>query len=229
MNRNTIYLSEAAEPSFKQYIREMLPRLSTPSGEAALQEVRATDRTDAAVASHADLYHCSLGSRIVSGMPAGPSYPENIGFNGVRLGSYFIHNLRYTAPEVRAEAERLGLTPVNVKQGYTKCSLVVVESGCSRQKRPAVITADRGIAKVLAPLPIDMLLIEEGHVRLPGFPYGFLGGASGAIGTDLLFHGNLNLHPNYTQIVEFIQAKGKNPVWFTGFPLTDIGSIITLL
>jgi hypothetical protein len=73
-----------------------------------------------------------------------------------------------------------------VKQGYTKCSLVVVDE-------KSVITSDMGLAAALQRFEIDVLLISQGHVALPGLQYGFLGGASGRAGDEILFNGTCPL------------------------------------
>ena len=50
-----------------------------------------------------------------------------------------------------------------------------------------VITEDTGIAAALSEkTDIDVLLIEKGHVKLDGYPYGFFGGCCGLIENDLL-------------------------------------------
>ncbi|WP_130864351.1 DUF6873 family GME fold protein [Bacilliculturomica massiliensis] len=210
------------------YSQEIYPQVKACISRfpgAVPAEIRPSALTYAAVASHADLYCCALGDRILTGVPAGPDYPLNTGFCGVQLGEFFVHNLRFTAPEVRSEVKRLGLTEINVRQGYTKCGLVVVNGG----RKPAVITSDRGLEKALAPYPIDVLTVSTGHVLLPGFPYGFLGGASGLLGHTVLFHGDLSAHPDFHRICAFIRARDRTPLWFPGLPLSDIGSIITLL
>ena len=235
--------------------RSPLPCANGPE-DLGLIQVPPSALTYPAAASHPDLYHCPINGRMVSGEPAGYSYPHNVGFCGVQLGQYFVHNLKYTAPALMQAVREAGLSLINVKQGYTKCSLVVVEAalpingaagardasgangaaGASGAAltvgnscvRPAVITSDRGIEKALAPYPIDVLLIRPGHVVLPGFPLGFLGGASGLVGRRVVFHGDLLAHPDFLRIRRFIEERNKEAAWFSGFPLTDIGSIVTL-
>lgn len=229
MAATDIYISAQAHPSVKEY----LERLAKPWG-GILREVAATHKTYPAAAAHPDLYFCALGGRILSGAPAGPAYPENIGFNGVQLGGFFVHNLKYTCDSVLAQVRQLGLTEINVKQGYTNCSLVIVDDGlCGPAfqplRRPAVITSDRGIVRSLSPYPIDVLTVQPGHVLLPGLPFGFLGGASGRVGRQIIFHGDLSAHPDFLQICSFCRQRNREPLWFPDFALTDIGSIITLL
>ena len=92
----------------------------------------------------------------------------------------------------------------------------------------SVITADRGIVSALKKCPdIDVLPISQGFVRLEKFEYGFLGGASGKVGNEIVFNGDLSAHPDYEAICRFIEARGLSVKYFPGYPLTDIGSILT--
>ena len=191
----------------------------------AFHDVKLVDRTAPvydAVSCHPDIYYCRLPNGNVFSSEAGEigeSYPQNIGFNAVCLDKYFIHNLKYTNPRLMAYVKNLGLTPINVKQGYTKCSCVVVD-GCS------VITADNGIYSALSKLDdVNVLKVTEGHVNLPGFEYGFLGGASGRVGDTVYFSGDLTKHPDFNTIEEFIHNRKLDIKWFD-FTLTDIGTII---
>ena len=172
------------------------------------------------IASHPDIYMCKInGQLIMSQGDLGYSYPENIKYNGVQLGGFFLHNLHYTAPSLLAAVHEAGLLPVQVAQGYTKCNIVLVDEN-------AIITSDKGIARAVMPLGVEVLLISPGHVNLAGFPYGFLGGASGRVGDVILFNGNLSAHPDYPQIAAFIQKRGLALRYFEEYELEDIGSII---
>lgn len=189
------------------------------------EEVILVDRTASvydAVSCHPDIYYCRLpnGDVIKADVrELGVVYPYNIGFNAVCLDKYFIHNLKYTNPRLITCAERFGLVPVNVKQGYTKCSCVVVDG-------KSIITADEGIYSVLSKIKnINVLKIRKGYVNLSGFDYGFLGGASGRVGDTLYFAGDITKHPDYEKINAFVSEKGIRMKWFD-YPLTDIGSII---
>lgn len=177
-----------------------------------------------AVACHPDIYYCRLPNGNIFSSKAGEigeKYPENIGFNAVCLDKYFIHNLKYTNPRLKAQVSELGLIAVNVKQGYTKCSCVVVNGN-------SIITADEGIYKVLSDYSdINVLKISAGYVSLYGCEYGFLGGASGKVGDTLFFNGDLSKHPDCEDIVAFSESFGVKVKWFD-YPLEDIGSIISV-
>ena len=175
------------------------------------------------IASHPDMHMCLFrdGTAIFSrpGEVSG-EYPESIRFNAVCLDRYFIHNLKYTNPRVLKAAEERGIQLVNVRQGYTKCSCVVPDG-------KSIITADRGIARVLSGLgDVEVLTVSPGHVVLSGYDYGFLGGASGLVDGVLWFAGDLSRHPDFDKIMDFLDRRKIAVRWFPDIPLTDVGSII---
>jgi len=214
---SNIYLSKFSHPLLNDYLMKLGHKICTVNGTSDVYE---------AISSHADIYMCKLGvdshSPLIIGDPStlGSSYPENIKYNAACIGKYFIHNLSYTAPSLIAKAKELNMHLVDLAQGYTKCNMVIVSDA-------AVITSDAGIAKTLQQCTdIDILLISSGHVTLNGFPYGFLGGASGKVGNKIIFNGNLSIHPDFDKIRSFIESYDLSVKYFPKYPLEDIGSII---
>ena len=189
---------------------------------------------DPAIACHADLVYCRLGAGasapVFAGAPSllGSPYPKDCRFNAVIAGPYVICRPDVTDPKLMAAAEeyirktyRKEPALISVKQGYTRCSLAVIDEN-------HVITADRGIAKALQlQKGPECLLVRPGYVQLSGYQYGFLGGTCGRVGSEIVFSGDLSAHPDFSAICCLIRSCGLTPVWFEGLPLTDIGSIIS--
>lgn len=167
------------------------------------------------------IYVCALRDGLYHGerFLLHPDYPGHAIFNGCSTGKYFIHNLKYTAPDLLEAVRREGQIQVHVAQGYAKCSCVVVDED-------SIITADRGIWKEAVKAGMDVLLIERSQVILQGYPYGFLGGASGKVGSTIIFNGDVTRHSDYARIRDFIESRGLEIVYFKDYRLTDIGSII---
>ena len=92
----------------------------------------------------------------------------------------------------------------------------------------ALITADKSIYSISQNNGLDALLISEGHVDLNGYGYGFIGGASGAVDSYVLFCGDLSNHPDGERIAEFCQKHGKAPVSLSDEPLYDYGTVMLL-
>lgn len=133
---------------------------------------------------------------------------------------------------------------IGVNQGYTRCTCLPVDNN-------SFITSDEGLAKVLEGQGADVLQISPGHILLPGFDYGFIGGCAGHIYVKgfleniypedidpesnvpmeqraIIFNGDLTSHPDSDRIIDFIQTRNILPVYFTDYPLEDIGSILAI-
>ena len=111
---------------------------------------------------------------------------------------------------------------MSIKQGYAKCSALIVDER-------SIISQDRGLTRAAAAAGLDVLQISPGHVALDGFEYGFLGGAGFKISRDkLCFTGVLDIHPDKGRILDFLSARGIRPLYLTDRPVFDIGSAIPL-
>ena len=208
-----MYVSAGAHGALTEHLRNR---------GAQICVIQPDERVGPLVRSHPDIFICktNTGAVFADRSRLGPVYPQDIPYNALFLDRYAVHNLKYSAPEVLAAADREGLQPVHVKQGYTKCSCVYVTGS-------AVITADEGIYAVLASLgDVDVLKVRPGFVLLPGADTGFLGGASGKAMGELLFNGDLDTHPDAAAIRAFCEDKEVAVRDFPGLPLTDIGSVI---
>lgn len=213
-----IYISAQANTMLCQYLKSLGFELVT-MGQLGI--------TYSPVDTHTDIFCCRMGAGrnadvfIGGKSEIGHNYPDNVKFNALCLGRYFIHNLKYTSPALLNEARKNGLTLINVKQGYTKCNVLPIDDN-------SAITSDEGIYRTLSSLhDIDVLKIRTGYVKLSGFDYGFIGGASGRVDNEIIFNGDISAHPDFNIMRDFIEARGLSVKYFTQYPLTDIGSIIS--
>ena len=149
-------------------------------------------------------------------------YPDDIAYNVGRLFGVAIHNFNHTDEKLKYYLEKEDLKFINVNQGYTKCSLAVLD-------RYTGITADLPIYEKLTGLGFEILLIQPGHILLEGQNYGFIGGASGNLSKDeFLLSGSLKEHPNREDILNFIYKKNKKLIFLSEKKIEDIGTIISL-
>ena len=145
-------------------------------------------------------------------------YPGDIAYDACQIGQFLFCNPKYTAPEIL----QLPLNLVPVKQGYTKCSVAIVSE-------KAAITEDIGIAQMMDSVGIDVLKLEPGFVKLPGYSHGFIGGASGKIASDILaFFGDISQHPQGDVVIRFCEKHGVSTLSLSDDELTDFGSLIPL-
>ena len=195
------------------------------------------DRLGRAVSSHTDLlvfpfadklfvysgevYSVLAGKALTAvAVKESPSadYPYDIYLNALTVGKYIFARKKYLSEDIAAEAERLGYTVIDVRQGYARCT------ACPISDR-AIITADKAIENAALSVGIDVLTVAEGGVELKGYPYGFIGGACGVDDDTVVFAGDIYTHPSGTRIVDFCEKHGKRVVSLSGEPLRDVGSI----
>ncbi len=149
------------------------------------------------------------------------NYPDDVKLNCIRVGNVFICNLNTVSPVVLEHMTSKGLKILDVKQGYTKCSVVPVSNN-------ALITDDISIFNSCISFGIDALLVSKGDVKLRGFDYGFIGGCSGKISEDsVIFCGNIRNHRDCEKILDFL-SKYNVKYYCSDNELTDIGSILPL-
>lgn len=148
-------------------------------------------------------------------------YPGDVLLNCVCTGKNFICNSETVSDEIFDKMKINGYNIINVKQGYTKCSVVPVSDN-------AIITDDESVDIECRKSGLDVLKISKGSVELPGFEYGFIGGATGKIAHDeIIFNGDITKHPDYKNIDLFLKKYNVRYVYFSG-NLEDIGSMISI-
>ena len=155
-------------------------------------------------------------AEIIKGMVGlKPEYPYDVPYNITLLGNFVFMNTATEQAKV-FKGEKI----INVRQGYTKCSICIVNEN-------AIITADAGIYKAAVENGIDALLISPGHIELPGMNYGFIGGATGLIAQNILtVNGEINTHPDGDKIAEFCESHGVKIIPLKRGAIRDIGSVL---
>lgn len=149
----------------------------------------------------------------------GPAYPNDVGLCICQTEEYVIYNPKTVSSKV---IPYLKGTKIPVNQGYARCSVCVVSND-------SIITADAAIAKTAATAGMNVLMIHPGHIRLDGYDYGFIGGATIKISDSVLaFTGTIESHPDQNSILEFLEKHGVTPVFLTNDPIFDIGGAVAL-
>ncbi len=146
------------------------------------------------------------------------SYPGDILLNGAMIGKNIFGRLDSLSEEIISNADKLGFSLHNVRQGYAKCSVCTLSDN-------ALITADKSIAIAAESAGIEALRIREGHVALDGYSFGFIGGASGLDGENVFFCGDINTHPDGEIIEAFCHKHGRKAVSLSNELLYDVGTI----
>ncbi len=194
---------------------------------------------DERLAGHCDLTAVHLGKNILAvqktaaadcetinniklirtDVPKKPEYPYDAGLNICIVGDNLIYNPKSADAQT---VSHLGCTRLCCKQGYTKCSVCVVDEN-------SIITADRKIAAIAAAAGMYVLTVSEKLAALDGFEHGFIGGASFKISAnEIAFTGVINDTSERLRIERFLNERGISAVYLTQMPLLDIGSAIPI-
>ena len=155
--------------------------------------------------------------------PILPEYPHDIAFNLALIDGKIYGKTDFSAEEIISFAKGNDIDMVSVKQGYTKCSTIILGN-------EAIITADLGIATAAEENGISVLKTENSPsaVKIVGYDYGFIGGACGVFNKKVYFAGDILTHPDGSRIVDFCNHHGFDTVSLCDGMLTDIGGIIFL-
>ncbi len=151
------------------------------------------------------------------------NYPNDIAYNVAVVGKRAFCNKKATEGKLKEFLINDGLDLIDCRQGYAKCSICVVDEN-------SIITADRGIMEKAKAVGMDVLLIESGGIDLPGYDYGFIGGATVKLNKNLLaFTGTIEHLINANEIKEFLKNKNIEPIYLTNEIIFDVGSIIPII
>ena len=152
-------------------------------------------------------------------------YPKDISYNVCTIGDYAIHNFKYTSKKIIDLLYSLDYKLINVKQGYTNCSIAVIDDN-------SLIVSDKGLYKELSKYDLDILFIDNKlDIKLlngSGYSnkHGFIGGCISRIGDSIIVFGDLSKIDNNNIIRNFILNKKLNIIEFKELDVIDYGGII---
>ena len=153
-------------------------------------------------------------------------YPNDIKYNVCIIGNYAVHNFKYTDKVVLKELKENGYELINVEQGYTNCSVAVIDES-------SVITTDRKIAEKLIANNISVLLLDyTPDIKLKdeygnySNMNGFIGGAIGRVDNNIIVFGDLNKIDRENKIRDFIKIRNLKLIYFKDLDVIDYGGIV---
>lgn len=169
-------------------------------------------------------YKASLsayGFEVVAGKKKlGGTYPHDCAYNACVVGKICLMNTKISDEVLANTLLKKGITPVHVNQGYAKCSVCVVG-------KDLILTDDEAIRRAAESVGIRVISAPRGFVRLDGFSYGFIGGATGMLDKHtLLING---IPPAEASFLRELCDEGIKVKYLKKTPVYDIGSIIPLM
>ncbi|MEG1343996.1 MAG: hypothetical protein RSD14_00570 [Clostridia bacterium] len=181
--------------------------------------------------SYFSKYHNSVSNKfnIVCGDECVLSkYPLDILYNVCIIGKYAIHNFKYTDKTVVDSIEKHGLSKIDISQGYSKCSIALIDD-------KSCIVTDKKIALILKKIGIDVIYIpvEDVNISLknggkPSNMSGFIGGAMSRIEDCFVIFGDKKNIQGFSKIEKYILSKGIKIIDFPGLGLVDYGGIVQI-
>ena len=202
--------------------------------------VRRADNLPEPICSHADLQVLPLGGdlaavneqqeeligelekegfRIIRVGEFGKEYPHDCRLNLLPIDHMLMGNTRVIPQELLVLG---GFSAVNVRQGYTRCSSVLIDDN-------TVITDDVSIGETLLNFAKYSVIMKQKEILLEGYDHGFIGGTCGKISSSVLaFAGRI---PG-SEFGELLKStlEGLGISWCElGDPaLRDVGGIVPL-
>ncbi len=153
---------------------------------------------------------------VLSEASRGEKYPFDTGFNVLVTEKYMFGNLKYAAPEVLETAKEFGLEAVDVKQGYTACSALLLDG--------TLVTADPSISEA-AKGRLPALEVEAGGIVLEPYDTGFIGGATACLDGVLYAFGDLKSFSGHASVEKLLHEKNITLCPLFEGQLTDFGGI----
>ena len=152
----------------------------------------------------------------------GDKYPNDVLLNCKIIGKHIFLNKKTIDEQILEYAYLNELNVINVNQGYTGCSICIINES-------AIITDDESIFTAAGKFLNDVLFISKGSIRLNGYDYGFIGGCCGKISSDkLAVNGKIESHKDYKKIIDFINKHNVKIIELSENVITDIGGILPL-
>ena len=205
-----------------------------------LIEIECQDCVYDEISAHPDIFFCKINDQIFQApnlklekqlktqkgsSSVGKQYPDDVKYNICQIGKKIIHNFKYTDSLVNDYINSIGLEKINIKQGYTKCSIAVTsENSC--------ITSDEGIYKTLQKENIDVLLLRDEIIHLQDKNKnitnmnGFIGGSSCIIDNKFILFGDSDKLNSKSKLVDFLNKQKLELIDFKNLEIIDYGGII---
>ena len=157
----------------------------------------------------------------------GQKYPGDVLYNVCQIGKYVIGNFNYCDKVVLNEINKENLIKINVKQGYSNCSICKIDDN-------ACITSDEGIYNELIKNNIDVLLIKPNTIKLLDEKgnyskmNGFIGGTCSVIDGKFIIFGDISLlgDGEAERVKIFIKKYNLKLIDFPGEEIIDYGGIV---
>mgnify|MGYP001668363161 CR=1 FL=1 len=146
-------------------------------------------------------------------------YPYDVKFNALRVSDYLISKESVSAAAIKERFSKDKL--INSSQGYVKCSVIDIAG-------KYFISDDIYLEKIISALGYKTLLVDKGLVKIDGYDYGFIGGASGYAENKIFLSGRIKDEKNRKRIEEFVLSINKELIYLTEYDIFDVGTLMIM-
>ena len=161
-----------------------------------------------------------IGFRVMKTGGFGKEYPHDCVLNLLPLKSFLIGKRSVMPRQILS----LGIfEPVDVAQGYSRCSSVLLDED-------AVLTDDPSIGKTVLNFAKFSIMLKQKEIVLKGYDHGFIGGSCGKISEkEIAFCGQIPDTPFGRALKEALAGRGFSFCELGSSQLTDTGGIVPLM
>ena len=161
----------------------------------------------------------SLGYKInLVSKECNKNYPNDIALNVLVMGKTIFCKVKNTANELLTFAKENGYKIVDVKQGYSACSTLVLDENHA-------ITIDKTIEKALKNENKEVILISSENIRLDGYNCGFIGGSCGVYDNKFFIFGKLDRISEHEKIEKLLKKLNFEKTEILNGEVYDFGGV----
>lgn len=212
-----------------------------------LIEVKKNNEIYPEISSHVDIFDCKVKEKIIAekrvydilknklkrdiiqgNSNIHSTYPNDINYNVCIVGNRAIHNFKYTDTKIIEELNKNKFELINVKQGYSNCSIAVINEN-------SIILSDRGMYNNLKNRGLDILFLDYipdiklfNENREYSQKNGFVGGAISRIGNNIVIFGDLDKIDYDGKIKGFIEERNLDIIDFKKLDVIDYGGVVEI-
>jgi hypothetical protein len=150
--------------------------------------------------------------------PASSEYPNDIGLNCLIIGKSIFGRINHLSSELLKFANERSYKLIDVKQGYSACSTLVLNERC-------VVTADPSIKKAVEKHEIEVIYIDDSSIKIDGYDHGFIGGATAVVCDNICFFGDPTPFEWYKNIHSKIALLEMKEILIMSGDVYDFGGI----
>ncbi len=145
-------------------------------------------------------------------------YPNDVALNALVIGKRIFCKKEHIAKEIIEYANSNSFQIIDINQGYSACSTMVLNENTA-------ITGDKGVEEALLSHGIRTAFVDTTKIILNGYNCGFIGGASGVHNNKIYLFGDAEFLKGSQQAIMLIKELDFEIVSILHDQVYDFGGI----